>query len=148
MTDDVCSECGGRPRQGRTCQELLHELLERKYAADAAEYGLAVACYTLQHPARQSAKALEWAHFHLTLAVQHGLPLDAVRRAARAQFDQHRYQATASPVRSVLHRARWHMTIGQLDASASGTDAERLLCWARAILEDVDTAAPSTPTNP
>lgn len=143
MSDDVCPECGAEPRGGRACQELLHDLLQRKYAADAAEYGLAVACYTLQHPSRQSGKALEWARFHLTLAVQRGLPLDEVRRAARARFDQRRYRPAAASVRDALHRTRWRMTIGQFDTQPADNDAERILGWARTILEDIEAATPS-----
>jgi hypothetical protein len=142
MSDEVCPECGAAPLDGRNCQDLLHDLLERTYAADAAEYGLVVACFTLQHPARQSAKALEWARFHLALAVQHGLPLEEVRRAARARFDQHR-RATAEPLRAARHGMRWRMTIDQLAAPPMRSDAERLLLWARTILEDMhDTASP------
>jgi hypothetical protein len=130
---------------------MLHDLLECKYATDAAEYGLAVACYTLQHPARQSDKALEWARFHLALAIEHGLPLDEVRRAARARFDQHRYRAPSPPVRNLLHRARWRMTIGDLApcpaGPPAGCDAARILLWARTIQEDIGAAARSTPPD-
>jgi hypothetical protein len=141
-TDGACPECGAVAVGGRTCQDLLHDLLERKYAADAAEYGLVVACYTLQHPARQSVKALEWAHFHLALAVQQGLPLQEVRRAARARFDQGRVRATAPPLRPTLEGIRWRMTITRLAAPASGDDAARSLEWARTILEDLATRTP------
>jgi hypothetical protein len=140
MSEGACPECGAGLREGRTCQDLLHELLERKYAADAAEYGLAVACYALQHPTRQSDTALEWAHFHLTLAAQHGLPLEEVRRAARARFDQRRHRTAAASIRGALRQGLWRTTIGQLDEVPAGSDAERILAWARTILEDIDAA--------
>ncbi len=137
----MCPECGAAPVDGRTCQEFLHALLEREYD-DAAAYGLAVACYTLQHPARQSDTALEWARFHLALAVRHGLPLEEVRRTARVRFDQRRYRSTVPPRRLSLEGWRWRMTIAQISASTAGGDAERVLQWARTILEDLETSNP------
>jgi hypothetical protein len=127
--------------EGRTCQELLHELLGRTYAADGAEYGLAVACYTLQHPARRSDTALEWAHVQLREAVAAGRPLGEARRAARARFDQRRFRpasAPPDPLRPVLAGAGWRMTIAGAAALPAGPDAARLLAWARAIAADID----------
>ena len=138
MTGGACPECGAAPVDGRACQDLLHDLLDRKYATDAAEYGVAVACYTLQHPARQSGRALEWARFHLRLAVEHGLPLAETRRAARARFDQRRREAPwPEPVASPA--GGWRINIGQLATLPGRDDAERILEWARAILENLET---------
>ncbi|HEX2037132.1 MAG TPA: DUF5946 family protein [Chloroflexota bacterium] len=136
MDQEGCQECGASPVGGRSCEDLLHDLLERTYGA--AEYGLVVACYTLQHPARQSARALEWAEFHLTQAVLHGPPLDDVRRAVRAHFDQRRSRAEGAPPRPALRgSSKWRMTISHVAGLAAGDDAERLLRWARAVLDDL-----------
>jgi hypothetical protein len=140
----VCLECGAAPPGGQTCQDLFHRLLERKYAPDAAEYGLAMACYTLQHAARQADTALEWARFQLTMAVEGGLPLAEVRRAARARFDRRRRLAQP-PVRHALQGVRWRMTIAQLEGQSGRSDAESILAWARCILEDILAAAAKRP---
>jgi hypothetical protein len=141
MSDGACPECGAQPRDGRTCSDLLHDLLVRKYAGDGAEYGLVVACYTLQHPTRQSNKVLEWARFHLTVSVQHGLPLAEARRASRARFDQRRARPGTPASRVTVPAAGWRMTIAQLEAPPAVGDAARILLWARTILEDVDAQA-------
>ncbi|MGH2352882.1 MAG: DUF5946 family protein [Chloroflexota bacterium] len=145
MSDSVCPQCGAAPRAGQTCQELLHDILEKKYAADAAEYGIAVACYALQHPAQQTDRTLEWAHFHLTVAVEAGLSLEEIRRLARARFDQRRYRAPPGSLRTALARAAWQMNIRDLDALAGGTDAGRILHWARTVLEDIGGKARDQP---
>ncbi|MGH2354241.1 MAG: DUF5946 family protein, partial [Chloroflexota bacterium] len=55
MTDGLCPQCGAPVGGEKTCQEVLHDLLDRTYAGGADEladaYGLAIACYALQHPA-------------------------------------------------------------------------------------------------
>jgi hypothetical protein len=137
MSGGVCAGCGAAPRGGVGCPELLHDLLERTFAVDAAAYGVAVACYVLQHPAAQQDAALEWARFQLMLVVEQGLPLQAVRREARARFDRHRRQATRPPLRAALQRTPWRMTIGQLPPAGAAGFAPGLLRWARTILEDL-----------
>jgi hypothetical protein len=135
-----CAECGA-PTAGRACQDRLHGLLERAFTADAA-YGLAVACYMLQHPARQSDRALQWAHFHLTVALRHGLTPDEARRTARARFDHHRERVASAAVQAVRGAIRWRMTIAQVDP-AIGEGAPSLRRWAETVLADVEGAARS-----
>jgi hypothetical protein len=136
----ACPECGAATPDGAACSDLLHDLLERVYTLDAAAHGLAVACYMLQHPGQQEDDALQWAHFHLTLAVRHGLPLGEARRLARARFDQRRFRTAGRLVRAALRRVEWRMTIDGLELSSS-PGAAPVLRWAGAILDDIDAAA-------
>jgi hypothetical protein len=136
----ACPECGAAEPAGAACSDLLHDLLERVYTLDTAAHGLAVACYMLQHPEQQEDDALQWAHFHLTLAVRHGLPLAEARRLARARFDQRRFRNAGRLVRAALRRVDWRMTIDGLELSTS-LGAAPVLRWASAILDDIDVAA-------
>src|SRR5262245_24926453 len=126
--DGACPECGA-PRLAASCQERLHALLERSFAADAA-YGLAVACHMLQHPARQTDRALQWAHFHLTVALRQGLTPEQARQTARARFDQHRDRVATGAVAAVRRPIRWRATIALLDAPAG---AGSVRDWAEAV---------------
>ncbi|MGH2350022.1 MAG: DUF5946 family protein, partial [Chloroflexota bacterium] len=132
-------ECGAATIAGRTCQDLLHDLLGRKYAAETAEYGLAIACYTLQHPAQQTDEALEWAHFQVVEAAEHDSPLDEIRMVARAQFDhldQRRSRAPPESLRATIDGLEWRRNIG--DLTAAGFDTASIRLWARAIIADLN----------
>ena len=139
MADDSrpepCRECGASG--GRPCQDLFHELLERAYAAGPAVYGLAVACYTLQHPVPHRSKTVEWAYLQIHAAVTHGLPLDAPRQAARAHFDRRHGQPHIPRGVTGPRPATWRMDVTQVVAGLPTGDAERILEWASAILQDV-----------
>jgi hypothetical protein len=116
---------------GETCQDVLRVLLAET-STEAAEFGLVVACYTLQHPGDQTERSLAWAHLHLLAALEGGLSLEESRRLARARFDRHQGGRAPPPA---PRRRRWRMTIH--DLAGRPTSADLLLAWARAILEDL-----------
>jgi hypothetical protein len=136
----VCPDCGAAARNGRTCQHLLHAFLDKKSLTDAAAYGLAVACYTLQHPHWQSDKTLEWAYFHVMEAAQTGLSLADIRQRVRFRFDQTRTHPSIETLRPLLAERTWRMNIGDLDIIQAATDAERILVWAALMIEDMSLA--------
>lgn len=130
-SDSSCPECGAPQRRG-SCREQLCRALLDELPEDGAAHALAVACFTLQHPAVQSAEALSWARFHLegTLAP----PLD--RGGLRARASSH-VEAMSSPLpprpAGVPLGVVWRLTVADLP-SLEGDGIERAHAWARATL--------------
>jgi hypothetical protein len=137
----ACPECGAAAMNGRTCQDRLHSFLEKKSLTDAAAYGLAVACYTLQHPGWQSDTSLKWAYFHVIEAVQTELPLAEIRQRVRTRFDQNHHHPSVEALRRLLANRSWRMNINELDVIQAKTDTERILIWATLVMRDMSAEA-------
>jgi hypothetical protein len=53
------------------------------------------------------------------------------------RFDQAAHRTAVAPGVGARHQTKWRLTIAQLDVVPAGSDAERILIWARAILADI-----------
>jgi hypothetical protein len=115
----------------------LQLLLARQSAADAAAYGLAVACYALQHASQQSDPILDWARYYVREAVQGKRSLAETRQRVRSRSEQDRDPRSITPLRLTLAGVPWQMSIGDLEAIPVDSDAERILFWAGRIAEDI-----------
>jgi hypothetical protein len=115
----------------------LHLLLARQSATDAAAYGLAVACYALQHASRQSDPILDWARYYVSEAVQGKRSLAETRQRVRSRSEPDRDSQSITPLRLTLAGLPWQMSIRELEALPVDSDAERILFWAGRIVEDI-----------
>jgi hypothetical protein len=139
-----CPDCGAVALNGRTCQDLLRRFLGKASLTDPAAYGLAVACYALQHASRQSDITLDWAHYYVVEAAQRTRPLAEIRQRIRSRFDQDRDHPSIASFRSALADLPWQMNIGDLEVMQPDTDAECILIWAGRIVEDLHTRIQGT----
>ena len=144
----ACPECGAANRDGRTCEDLLHLLLGETSRANPAAYGLAVACYTLQHARRQSDSTLEWAYYHVVEAVRSELSLREVRDNVRSGFDRDCDHPPVGSLRSVLATISWHVNVGDLAGIPAETNADRILRWARRVVEEIHAHCPREARQP
>jgi hypothetical protein len=115
----------------------LQQLLARQSAPDNSAYGLAIACYALQHASQQSDPILDWAHYYVTEAVQGKRSLEETRQRVRARLDQDRDPRSMTPFRLTLVGTPWRMSIADLPTMPVDSDAERIRLWAGLIAEDI-----------
>jgi hypothetical protein len=115
----------------------LRQLLARQSATDTAAYGLAVACYALQHASQQSDVILDWAHYYVSEAVQGKRSLEETRQRVRSRSDQDRAPRSITPLRLTLIGVPWRVSIRDLESLPVESDAERILLWAGLIVEDL-----------
>jgi hypothetical protein len=134
---EKCPSCRAVAPNGKTCQDLLHLLLTRQSATDAAAYGLAVACYALQHSSQQSDLILDWARYYVSEAVQGKRSLEETRQRVRSRSEQDRDPRSITSLRLTLVGIPWRVSIRDLDAMPVDSDAERILLWAGLIIEDI-----------
>ncbi len=145
MTDGVvCPECGARSRTGTRCEDLFHALLAQHSLTDRTAYSLAIACYTLQHPARQVEPSLAWAYCQVMAAVQADLPLTGLDAQTRSRFDQPHERTAPRGLRRALEGQVWRTTIGDLERLAGSSQGEAILVWARHVSADIQNSLPRT----
>jgi hypothetical protein len=133
----MCPSCRAVAPYGITCEELFHQLLARQSATDAAAYGLAVACFALQHASQQSDAVLDWARYYVSEAVQGKGSLEETRQRVRARSDQDRAHRSMTSLRLTLLGLAWRACIRDLEAMPVESDADRILLWAGLIEEDL-----------
>ncbi len=133
-TESSCPECGASQRHG-SCREQLRRALLDDLDEGVAEHLLAVACFTLQHPAAQSADSLRWARFHLE-----GSLVPALDRGALLQRASRHVESMSSPLgvraAGVPIGVSWRVTVAELPELPAEPLA-RAHAWGRATLEDL-----------
>jgi hypothetical protein len=134
---EKCPSCRAVGSNGKTCQDLLRLLLARQSAADTAAYGLAVACYALQHFNQQSDLILDWATYYVSEAVESKRPLEETRQRVRSRSEPDRDPRSITSLRLTLVGIPWRVSVRDLEAMPVDSDAERILLWAGLIVEDI-----------
>jgi hypothetical protein len=116
----------------------LDVLLVKEFESDAAEYGLAVSSFVLQHPEGFDEAGVASAWMHLRLALEHGLDLGEIRKRLRQRFGKDA-DKDAPPKPRVPDT--WSYTVDELE-DGEGDGALRIVAWARSVLRDLREATP------
>ena len=137
MDEQCCPACGAQLRDARTCRHRLDVLLIKKFGADAAEYGLAVSAFVMQHAEGFDDVSVASAHLHLRWALEEGLDLGEIKRRLRRRFDKKNPDVPQKPPVPDT----WSLTIDDLE-DGEGDEHLRVQAWARSVLRDLRAATP------
>lgn len=135
--DSSCPECGASQRRG-TCKEQLRRALLDALPEGSAAHLLALACFTLQHPAAQGEEALSWARFHLEGTLAPPLGAGAMRARASSHIEAMSSPLSPHPPGVPLHVV-WRVTVADLPSLAE-QGLERAHAWAHATLDSLRSA--------
>jgi hypothetical protein len=144
---EICEECGATIPDGGTCQENLHALLFIESQIPGGPGGIphfyAIAAYGLQHPDSMNYTAGTLAGLHTSLAevLEGKVTIPELRRRTR-QIADGSQRITRRPGEASVEwrRGDWPLSISHvLDVEPTAEAyAERVLEWARAVLEALD----------
>jgi hypothetical protein len=133
-----CPDCGARAADGKSCADRLYEVL-LDYRGREAQYGLALACFALQHPHTHSANCLAVARFQVESALQ-AAGQDAAYACPVSRW-------IASNLAKLGFRPRWQITVASFREPHPGSDDDLLLAWAREALRKSSlTRVPALPS--
>ena len=135
----TCGECGALRVDGMTCWELLGSILAWEWNDPelAAQHFLTVASYNLQHPAQFTDEALAGLRSSYIEHLDHGTPVEVLRRTASATYEGKKRVLRPEAERSPVLRA-WGMTIADVYVPERPEGAAaRVAAWAAAIRSEL-----------
>jgi hypothetical protein len=91
---------------------------------------------------------MEWAYFHVVEAVRSELSLREVRDNVRVGFDRDCDHPPVESLRSVLADISWQVNVGDLADIPAETSADRILRWARLVVEEIHAHCPRETRQP
>ena len=135
----TCAECGAVQVDGMTCREQLGSILAWEWNDPtlAAQHFLTVASYNLQHPAQFTDEALAGLGAAYIDHLEHGTPVEVLRRRASATYEGKKRVLRPENERSPVLRA-WSMTIADVYIPERPQGAAgRVAAWAAAIRSEL-----------
>jgi len=137
---ETCPECGAPRVDGLTCWEQLGAVIawELDDPELQAEHFLTVATYNLQHPAQFTEAALAGLRAAFIEHLDHGVPVEAIRRRAARTFEG-RARVLKDPGERRPALRRWSVTIADVYRPDQPQGAaERVRAWAAAVRRELD----------
>lgn len=135
----TCAQCGALQVDGMTCWEQLGSILAWEWNDPelAAQHFLTVASYNLQHPAQFTDAALAGLRASYIDHLEHGTPVEVLRRRASATYEGKKRVLRPEAERSPVLRT-WSMTIDDvyIPERPQGA-AARVAAWAAAIYSEL-----------
>jgi hypothetical protein len=149
---DYCPECGAPVPEGGSCRENFHALLllesQVPGGPGALPHFYAVACYGLQHPdsMNYTAEALTGLRAAVADVLDGRIALPELRRRTRRSTDGAvRVTRRAGEPPVAWHRGAWPITVANVCAEGVEGYGERVVAWARAVRDTLDTEPATLP---